>query len=137
MLLIVNFLAFPLLSMPAYGFIHYIDLHGFYKFTIVGWCSMVLTAILVWRLEERCSGMRGYFHLLITGYITSVLAWVAGIHKLIIPVADLQQFWISGVFAFLLGGLVTALYWLPASFVNFAVLRKRDGPLSDPRVEKT
>lgn len=124
--LIGNLLAFPLLSMPAYGFIQHMDIHGFYKFTIVGWCGVILTSILIWPMATRCSGLRSYLQLLIAAYATCVGAWVAGVHKLIIPIPDLQHAWNATVFAVLMGGLVTTFYWLPVSFVNFVILRQRN-----------
>ena len=130
-LLMVNFLVFPLLSLPAYGFIHYMDLRGYYKFTIIGWYGLILTAILIWPMATRCSGLRSYVNLLIAAYVTCIVAWVAGVHKLIFPISDLQHAWRATIFALLVGGLVTTCYWLPASFVNFIVLRHRDDRLRD------
>jgi len=126
-----NMLAFPLLSMPAYGFIQNLDLRGYYKFTIIGWFGLVLTAILVWPIAKRCSGLRSYFHLLIAAYASCVVAWIAGVHSLIIPITDLHHAWRATIFSLLIGGLVTTLYWLPASFVNFFVLRHRDAHRCD------
>lgn len=130
-LLIVNLLAFPVLSIPAYGFIHYIDLHGYYKFTIIGWCGLILTANLIWPMATRCTGLRCYFRLMITAYMSGVIAWVAGVHELIFPITDLQHAWNATIFALLMGGVVTICYWLPASFVNFPVLRHRADRLRD------
>lgn len=130
-LLMGNLLAFPLLSMPAYGFVQYMDLRGYYKFTIIGWCGLILTSILIWPMAMCCSCLRSYFLLLIGAYTTCVVAWVAGVHKLIIPITDLQHAWNAIIFALLMGGLVTTCYWLPASFVNFIVLRHRNDRLRD------
>ncbi len=126
-----NFIAFPLLSMPAYGFIQHMDLRGYYKFTIIGWVGLILTAIFIWPMATRRSGLRSYVHLLIAAYATCVVAWVAGVHKLIIPITDLQHAWRATIFALLMGGLVTTCYWIPASLLNLIVLRHCDNRRRD------
>ena len=126
-LLCANLLALPVLSIPAFGFLHYMDLAGIPKFILVGSVSLIATSLAIWPRAARRSGFSSYALALISAYVPAVLAYGVALHKLYFDPTP-YYFWKYLENALVLGGLFTAAYWLPASLVNFMVLRQAERP---------
>jgi hypothetical protein len=123
-LLLANLLALPILSFPAFGFIHYMDLDGIPKFILVGWASATAAALAIWPQAARRRGLSSYALFFISAYVPVVLAYGAALHKLYFDLSA-YRLWKYFEHSLLLGGLFTAGYWLPASLLNFLALRAR------------
>jgi hypothetical protein len=68
--------------------------------------------------------VRSYGLSLLSAYLPAVLGYAAGLYKLYSEISP-YYLWKYSETALLIGGLFTAGYWLPASVVNFMVLRQR------------
>jgi hypothetical protein len=123
-LLGVNLIAVAVFSFPVYGFIGYMDLNGVAKFVGTAWAGIGLTAAFVWPPASSATPLRAYLLLLFAAYAASVLAYGLALHKLYAePSLYALYKWLEHSLA--IGGLFTVGYWLPASLINLAVLRRR------------
>lgn len=131
-LLVGNILALFVLSFPAYGFIRYMDLHGVRTYMVVGATVVLLSAWTIWPVTVRRRGISGYLITLAVTYLTSVIAFAFAVHKLLLRDVEANDVVDRAAFVFLIGGLSTVGYWIPASVVNFFMLRRRAEPPSSP-----
>lgn len=124
-LAIGNVVALPVLSLPAFGFIAYMNRHGIAEFVLVAWLAAGSLAILSWPRVPGSNGPKGFMLSLLSTFVPVVLAWAFALRGLYAPEEEvLLDLWRWAQGAVLLGGPCTAAYWVPASIVNWLFLRR-------------
>ena len=126
LLLLANLIALPLLVSPSLGFIGYMNRTGVAEFIVVGWFLAACLAALLWRRVPSKRGPAGYGLALVAAFVPVVFAWAIALRSLYWPEEpDSLELWRWVGDVIILGGLFTSGYWLPASILNYVVLRRR------------
>ncbi len=125
-LLAANLTALPVLCIPSFGFIHYMNLRGIQTFVVTAWLLAALLAVSLWGKVPRAKVYVAYVLTLVAALVPVVVGWGVALHPLYWPgEAVFLEIWWWARDSLLLGGLWTGAYWLPASIVNCLVLRRR------------
>ena len=124
-LLLANLVFLPLLCVPSFGFISWMNLHGILVFIIIAWLSGSTLAFVFWPHVSRVRSPIGYLLVFTAAVVPALLGWGIALHTLYWR--DASMF--PNVLAWMrdtvfLGALSTATYWLPASAINYFVLRR-------------
>lgn len=137
-LLAVNLLAIPVLSVPSFGFIAYMNLRGVPTFIAVAWAGVALASFLLWPSVLAKPRLTASAMALAAALLPVVVAWAIALHTLYWRPGDgLVELARWARDAILLGGLFTGGYWLPASVVNYLVLRHQPNRSVEPTRTKT
>lgn len=115
--------ALPILCVPVYGFIHYMNLDGIWLFVLIAWLGVSAAAFALWRPIGRQRLPISCGLAVLSTYLPVIIAFSVALHPMLWRRDD-PAIWDAVRFSTLIGGLFTIGYWLPASIVNCFALRR-------------
>ena len=124
-LLAANLTVIPILCIPSFGFIEYMNIHGTETFVVTAWLLAVLFAASLWRKVAGAKAYLAYVITLVSALVPVAVGWGAALHPLYWSAeSGFREIWLWVENSLILGGFFTGAYWLPASIVNCLVLRR-------------